>query len=591
MSIMEVPVLIVGGGPSGLLQAYLLSKLGVECLIIERYPKRLAAPKAHALSPRTLEIVRQTGLNANKVRRIGTPRDQAFWVNFITNLSGEQVGRLPYERMDAGVLEATPEMIHNIPQPDFEDYITSHIEDRVKIIKNASFVSCREDENSVWTTVEDRNTGATFQVHSRYVVACDGSKSRVRKHLGIESDGEESYETMMTIHFNADLRPVVGDRVGMLHWVMDPAVSGFIIAYDLSGNQVLICNFDPQKHPAESWTTDLCRHTVEAAIGQNIPFDILSFRPWILSRQVAQSYQSGRIILAGDAAHSFPPTGGLGLNSGLADVHNLAYKLAGVLQGWADPSLLRSYTHERRHVAEVNSLQSVKNGKKIFSLLKTLGTTDANVEQARLNLTTSIHDPTKRPQINQEIREQQEHFDNLELHIGYVYGSDKIPPNASNFTPKFVTGGRIPHAWIRPCATLLESMPEPVDLSYVEELSESDRCGRRYSTLDLCRFDTFTLLVGPSASAHLHEEVHALLGQKKVPLSVVQIGKDFEFENGSDAWLQNTGLAAGGAVLVRPDQHILRLFDTTYGAQDVAPVLGLHLGLRLPFLTPPSEQA
>jgi hypothetical protein len=84
-----------------------LLRLVVKCLIIERYPTRLAAPKAHALSPRTLEICRQFDLDVNDIRRLGTQRDDAYWVNFVTSLAGHYVGSLPYERMDAEVLEHT----------------------------------------------------------------------------------------------------------------------------------------------------------------------------------------------------------------------------------------------------------------------------------------------------------------------------------------------------------------------------------------------------------------------------------------------------------------------------------------------------
>lgn len=103
-----IPVLIVGGGPAGLLQAHLLSKLGVQCLVIERYPTRLAAPKAHAISPRTFEICRQFGIDVAEIRRLGTRRRDAFWVHFVTSLMGVHVGDLPYERMDVDVLEDTP---------------------------------------------------------------------------------------------------------------------------------------------------------------------------------------------------------------------------------------------------------------------------------------------------------------------------------------------------------------------------------------------------------------------------------------------------------------------------------------------------
>lgn len=121
-------------------------------------------------------------------------------------------------------------------------------------------------------------------------------------------------ETMMTIHFNANLRPIVGERVGMLHWLMDPSVSGFIIAYDLSGDSVLITNFDvslihvrrtiglmpllqPDQRPVESWNQELCRQVIISALGTDVPFDILSYRPWLLSRKVAKSYRAGKVFL------------------------------------------------------------------------------------------------------------------------------------------------------------------------------------------------------------------------------------------------------------------------------------------------------
>jgi len=196
----EVPVLIVGGGPSGLLQAYLLAKLGIKSLVIERYPERLGAPKAHALSPRSLEICRQFGLDVDHIRNLGTPRDDAYWVNFLTTLSGEALGHLPYERMDKEVLDFTPEMIHNIPQPDFEEYLGERLSDEnlVDIRKGVSFVSLAQSKNSVTTVVEERATGQLFNITSKYVIACDGAKSKVRQHIGIESDGEDSCELLPT---------------------------------------------------------------------------------------------------------------------------------------------------------------------------------------------------------------------------------------------------------------------------------------------------------------------------------------------------------------------------------------------------------
>lgn len=218
---------------------------------------------------------------------------------------------------------------------------------------------------------------------------------------------------MMTIHFRAQLRPVVGKHLGMLNWVMDPEVSGFIIGYDLDEDQVLICNFDSKKMPTHLWTMEHAHKTVIAAIGKDIPIEVLSFRPWTFSRRVAKRYRAGNVFLVGDAAHCFPPTGGLGLNLGIADAHNLAWKIAATHHGWAGKSLLDSYELERRPIAQIYSKQAMKYGGKIFGLLKTMGTTDPDIERSRQNLYRTVNDPAQQEAILMGIEEQREHFSNV----------------------------------------------------------------------------------------------------------------------------------------------------------------------------------
>ncbi|KAK5135335.1 hypothetical protein LTR08_005439 [Meristemomyces frigidus] len=586
-SVVDVPVLVVGGGPAGLLLAYLLSKLDVPSLVIEKYPERLAAPKAHALSPRSLEICRQFGLDTRALRSIGTPRDDACWVNFVTNLSGERIGFLPYERMDAGVLDDTPEMLHNIPQPDFEQFVATELSQipSVEIRKGVAFVSCQQTDAGVVTTVEERSSGRRHEVRSSYVVGCDGAKSAVREDLGIDCEGEDSYETMMTIHFRADIRDVVGARLGMLHWILDPEVSGFIIAYDLSDNLVLIHEFDPEKHPVSTWNDALCRNVLSAAIGQDIPTEVLSWRPWVLSRKVAKQYRKGNVFLAGDAAHSFPPTGGLGLNTGIADVHNIAHKIAATHHGWAGAALLDSYGAERRHVAEVCAKQSSKNGVQIFSFLKMLGTADAaDVHEARAKLMSAIHDPGRRVEISKGVEAQREHFDNLELHIGYVYGRQEVPPHASHYRPKFCAGARLPHAFVSFPGTMKRPRLAALDVSYIKEFSDAECAERQYSTLDLCAPDAFTLLVGRrEGEGHRGEALRQQLAEYGVRLDVYVVGVDVALvhQKHKNLFESETGLSGGGGLLVRPDQHILlRLLPTVSDEQARAQVL-TYLGLNV----------
>ena len=167
----------------------------------------------------------------------------------------------------------------------------------------------------------------------------------------------------------------------------------------------------------------------------------------------------------------------------------------------------------------------------------------------------------------------------LELHIGYVYGSTSIPPHASRYVPQFVPGARLPHVWIEPSPSLARSLPPAVDLRYVSEMKEDDRKQRRYSVLDLCSCRAFTL-ISPKGTSFIENTATAvdLLGEPQVPVNALTYDEDFSITVGKDDWLQATGLRSGGAVLVRPDQHILALVQAETDAVGIANMLTTHLG-------------
>ncbi|CZR66563.1 uncharacterized protein PAC_16464 [Phialocephala subalpina] len=575
----EVTVLIIGGGPTGLLSAALLSRLGIKSLIIERHKTRLTAPKAHAIGPRSFDILRQFGFDIPRIRREGTPRESGRWVHFVTTLAGEKLGELPYERMDVGVLNDTPEMFHNVPQPVIEEILAETLTGSVEIRKNHGFVSCTEDKDGVRCIVEDRSTGELYQIKSRFAIACDGAKSKVRQCLGIESDGENADVALMTIEIDADIRPMVKDKMAILYWIINPEAHGTIIGYDLSKKQVLTCNFNEKTHPVETWDEALCRKIVDSAFGTEVPYSIKSFRPWIMRRQVAKTYRKGNIFLAGDAAHSFPPSAGIGLNSAFGDVHNLCWKIAAVSDGWASEDLLSTYDSERRRIAEINSIQSVKNGQKIYGLIKDLSFSDTTPEKGWESLRKTLENATERQTMLKRIQERSENFDNLELHIGYVYGSQEIPANPSAYRPKYIKGARLPHLWIRPITPEIRETILPVDLQHIYEFSSTEKQLRQYSTLDLCRRDSFTLVVNSSTARS--ERVSKLLellgsdrqGKTAVPVRVAILGVDFDivFKDQATEWIERFGLGEGqsGGVLVRPDQHIVSVLNDNVSAQQL----------------------
>jgi hypothetical protein len=290
---------------------------------------------------------------------------------------------------------------------------------------------------------------------------------------------------------------------------------------------------------------------------------------------------------AGDAAHSFPPTGGLGLNSGLGDVHNLAYKIAAAVQGWGSSELLDTYQDERRQIALVNSQQSVKNGKTIFRLLKALGTKDNNIEQVKENLHDSLTDPSMRLVVMKGVEEQREHFNNLGLHIGYVYGDMEIPPSASSYLHSYRPGARLPYAWISsailpPCSRNLLAL----DSSYVKEFTVAEVERKWYSTLDLCCFDAFTVIIDKAASFYWHktlEDVRAKICKaewKASKINLVTLGIYFELIPGARGteWVIGLQLQHGTAVIIRPDQHTLQTFVAKSTAEKVFQTLIRHLG-------------
>jgi putative polyketide hydroxylase len=360
-----------------------------------------------------------------------------------------------------------------------------------------------QDADGAFARVVERGTGEETWVRAAWVVAADGAQSQIRSLLNIGMRGPGALFHRMGIYFRADLREVGRDRPALIYLLSPPEGPGVMAAVNLADLWLYMAPFNPgQGEQVEDFTTERCVQLVRSAIGaQALDVEVLSALPWEGSSAVAERFRDGRVFLAGDAAHLIPPTGGQAMNVGIQDVHNLAWKLAGHLAGWAGLGLLDTYALERRPFAQ------------------------AVMDDASRN----VGGHGQRP----------EQFSNRGRVLGVSYESPAVVPDGTelpqvanpviDYLPTARPGSRAPHLWLW-------------------------RNGTRISTLDL--YDTsFVLLTGRSGQTWKPAAARAA-GQVGAPLCCYSIGPDSDLIDPQNEWPSLYGIEPDGAVLVRPDGHV-----------------------------------
>ncbi|MEM7016777.1 MAG: FAD-dependent monooxygenase [Pseudomonadota bacterium] len=531
----ETSVLIVGAGPVGQMAALLLAKHGIPSLLVERQLKRRTAPKAHAVNPRTLEICESIGLTAENVRAAGATPEDAGWVRFVSRLTGIEFGHLKYERQLDDVKSVTPYPLTNIAQPDFEALLEAQVlqTDTITLMCGCECKQLDQHDDHVTAELLHRESGETNTVRCHYVIAADGASSPIREALGVELEGLENLRGMVTIHFEADLSQLIQDRPGILYFVLDEEKMSTFIAYDQHKTWVLMHSYDPAQETLQDFGETRCKTLIQEAIGELIEnLQIANIGSWNVCAQIAKIYRQGRVFLAGDAAHRFPPSGGLGLNTGIVDAQNIAWKIAAVENGQAGEALLDTYQTERQPVAQVNSQQSLTNSFKLVELISAINGPDPS--QQKDHYAAVCRDPDAYPELAKAVANQKPHFDSLNLQLGYRYDSAAIiggkadmespESNISCYQPSYDAGAHIPHRWV-------------------------EHQGQICSLLSLLAPDKFCLIAGPKGQAWIEAAKHSSL-----PIQTYCEGLDYH-DSGED-WETRTGLPADGAVLLRPDRHI-----------------------------------
>ncbi len=563
---LDVDVLIVGGGGCGLSASIMLSDLGVRHLLVERHQGTSLMPKAHQINPRTMEIMTQHGV-AEDVYRLGAPFEHNSAVRFYTSLGGDEPWhRQPLHREDAwsgGALTAhyrplTACRNGNLPQKEFEPLLRRHAERRNPqyVRFHHELVSFTQDESAVNALVRNIDDDLELEVTARYMLAADGGRT-AGPAVGIELEGPDPFVTTISVHFAADLSPWMDSDDAVIHTIVRPELDGTWLRtgciamgptrFDRHSEEWVASITLPAGHEHEHLDEAAAAAGVRQRLGiADLDLKVLRVTRWQIEARLADRYREGRVFVAGDAAHRHSPFGGLGLNTGIQDAHNIAWKLAAVTAGHADDCLLDSYDLERRPVGRRNVDFATTAFFGHLAVSGAFGVLPGAPEHHNRRVLEALFADTedgrrRRVRLHEMFHTLRLEYGAADVELGYHYGDSPavvadgtpaapIDPYGHIYVQSTRPGSRLPHAWL-------------------------DRYGTPLSTHDLLRPANFLLLAGPTGEQWLQaaDSVGRHLG---VEITAHCIGGRHELRNSDGSWHALRGHDDDGAVLVRPDAHV-----------------------------------
>ncbi|OWT54835.1 FAD-dependent monooxygenase [Candidimonas nitroreducens] len=533
----DVPVLIVGGGPVGLAMSIDLSRRGVRSVLLEQGNGTIEHPRTGLVAIRTMEAFRMWGIS-EQVRACGFPEDYDLSMVFCTSLNGLLLDREPYPSMrDSLTPPETPEKKQRCPQLWLQPILTEAALAcaDADILFEHRFLRLEQDEESVCAEVLDLRTGNKKQLRAKYLLGCDGASSLVREQVGITMRGR-----LLSYSINILIKAV---GLAGKHAMGQAERYMFVGPEGMWGNLTVVDGADiwrltvlgsEEKMDLASFDADAwVRRALGGPRGPQPEFEVLSVTPWRRSEMLADSYGVGRVLLVGDSAHTMSPTGGMGMNTGIQEVLDLGWKLKGMLDGWGGPALLRSYEVERRPIAQRNTSFSTQNFQAWQDTPDSRSVCDESPdgERTRAVLGKRLRDSTR------------VEWESMGLQIGHRYrespicvadGTAPVPDDFRVYVPNARPGARAPHVWLKSGKSIL------------------DLFGRSFVLLKFSRGNT--------------EDVQTMLSAfstQRVPFEVAILDDEPEAAR----------LYAAKLVLVRPDGHVAWRGDTSGDAHHILNVV------------------
>lgn len=477
------PVVVVGGGSVGLSMAAELGWRGIPCLVVEERPGLNDHPRANAVANRTMEYYRRWGVD-EAITKAGIPPDLPAEYLWVTTLNGREIHRVslpPFDqllltRQTGGYAEAehnwSPYLKTITGQNEVEQVLLDYVaEQRTTDLRfEWRLLDFADDGDRVLCRVEQIGTGRIETVEAQYLVGCDGGRSAVRRQLGINYEGNSTMASFVSIYFHAPdminrhtfghgniFFPLHRDHCGfMLTWDDDQTYTYHVILRD-----------------GQQWTEVDPVKAVTDVVGSEFDVHVHSVQPWDAHALVAERYRDGRCFLVGDSAHLFSPTGGFGMNTGVSDAIDLAWKLQAAIEGWAGETLLDSYDVERRPIGHRNTKEAEDCFHHLYRVMQNGDEIDGDGPES----------DRVRAELKADIKEQEKLIASSGTLLGYRYegspivipdGTPEPPDDARKYLPVSRPGHRAPHVWLEngdalfdrlgPDFTLLQIGQNPPDV-------------------------------------------------------------------------------------------------------------------------------